>query len=464
MNRTPDTRSETRGDRHDDPFDGAAGDDAVVHALLQEQLAAEGRRTTDPADIVARFAAGDGARAHALLQRSNGREWWRRPTTWVAALALVSVGAVFAWSWNPGERSGRDEAHGGGAPQDPQHGETPAHAEPVSIADMDQLRALFAEVQKVTIEVLRLPDTDLPGDVPVEGVVLELPPVARTALLEDLASDARRVEPIGADWQNRVTFRLGDGRWFRAAIYPYGSNDAGVRLNMQRFDGDLRVGALGSRVLRELLDQATRTACHRHGVVLSKQDLKSLPDDRTELRLFRLADQDLDGLARFRGLRRLDLSGLRGRLGPTGVETIAKRCPELRELVLDGLELDDETFGLLTPLTKLERLSMRRLEAFTGTGFAAFSRSQLHRAGPLHVDLSWTRSLTDDGMRAICGWDPYALLLRGCGELVTRDGFRALLDTERLGELDIRDWPAKDKGVIPTINALRRRAGLTLRE
>ena len=89
--------------------------------------------------------------------------------------------------------------------------------------------------------------------------------------------------------------------------------------------------------------------------------------------------------------------------------------------------------------------------------------SQRALAGPTTIDVGYVKTIDDDGLRAICELDPEVLGLRNTGKAISRRGFRALEDTERLRELDLRGFAWNDKGMIPTINALRKRAGLTIR-
>jgi hypothetical protein len=455
-----------------DHLDDDVGADAMVHALLQEELGA----TRDPAPaleaVIARFERGDGriaATKLAAAEADANRSWLAR--SWkplCAAAALLAVFATFARSW-----LGEPAGDGSRQAQDPRS-EFPNRGAPrkaIPVESLAELRTLLPRVVKLELEVLRLPDPDIPFEVDLSGVPIVVADQLRQRAIADLAQQASETRAADADWQNRLEFVLDDGTCLRMAIYPY-EQHLGVRLGVFGLDADLRCGRDGSDALRFALDGATWAARAAHGVLLSRADLAGEPGKtngmpaagQDEMRLFGVADDDLQHLARFVDVRKLDCAGLRDTLTAKGLRHVVRAMPKLNELVLDGMTLADDDLRALLDLVELERLSLRAVRGFTGTGFRHFSRSQKRRTGPLWVDLSRVPTLTDDGLDAIAEWDPEVLLLRGSGDSIKRHGFRSLEGTERLRELDMRDWPMNDKGMLPTIFALQRRPGFVLRQ
>ncbi|MCK5940433.1 MAG: hypothetical protein KAI24_00580 [Planctomycetes bacterium] len=435
--------------------DQPEGRDAFVHALLQEELGADPRPAAAD-ELVQRFGRGDGARAAARLQAADApaRGGWstRRWTLAAAALAVVAVGATFADDWFG---TATEPRSGDRAAQDPE-----GQKAPVVIESLEHFTRLVPTIRAVRLEVLRLHDSNLPFEVEVKGHPVGMTQHELEPFVAALDDDLRLLEPAAADWQNALAFELADGRVIEGAIYPY--SGARLRVHVSGLQGDLGVGGAAARHLRELLDAGVFRSCYELGIATKEHPLREKQRDRKSLRLFQHEDAALSQLAEFSQLEQLDVSGLRNTLGEAGLRTIAKACPQLEELVLDGCRVPDAAMIRLADLTRLKRLSLRSARDFTGTGFAHLSNSQKHRDGPKVVDLSYCRSLTDDGMRAICRFDPEVLRLRGAGQELTRHGFRALEDTERLRELDLRSFAWNDKGMIPTVNALRRREGLTL--
>jgi hypothetical protein len=439
--------------------EGHQGRDAFVHALLQEELGSEPRPASAD-ELLQRLELGDGARAFARAAGqapARQRSWIARRWPLVAAaVAVVAVGATFAQDWFGGNAPSDDEVERPEVPndQDPQ-----PEDRTVRIRDLAHFEQLVPQIRGVSVEVLRLHDANLPFEVEVKGHPVGMTQHACEPFVAALADDLALLEPAAAEWQNQLTFELKDGRSIEGAIYPYGG--AGVlRVHLQGLKGDLGVGGLAGNMLRDLLKDGVFQACYQRGIVTRGRPLKEVPRDANALRIFQHSDEDLRLLAEFSRLTKLDVSGLRNTLGEVGHGAIAKACPQLEELVLDGAMLPDTTLRVLGDLTKLKRLSLRGVRGFAGTGFEHYTHSQKHRDGPTEVDLSYCKSLSDAGLRAICAWDPEVLRLQGAGAGITRRGFEALQKTRRLRELDLRSFSMKDKGMLPVLNALLRREGL----
>jgi hypothetical protein len=195
--------------------------------------------------------------------------------------------------------------------------------------------------------------------------------------------------------------------------------------------------------VRELLAAATYTARLAHGVVVQAADLagdSAFPANTEELRLFGVADADLEHLARFTSLRRLDASGLHRTLGADGMRHIGG-CRTVEQLSLAGVSLPDAAMLHLTPLLRLRRLDLRGVRGFTGEGFRHLSLSSLRRDGPRDVDLRDVPSLTDAGLARIAEWGVPELLLGGSGTGIGAEGWRALVAGRGLTRLDLSSWP-----------------------
>ena len=434
--------------------------DAFVHALLQEELGSD-PRPASTSDLLQRLERGDGARAFARTeeQAPAQRPSWiaRRWPLAAAAIAVIAVGATFAEHWlgGGGSPSG-DEVE---RPQDPQ--DKTSNDKTIRIRDLAQFEQLVPQIRGVSVEVLRLHDSNLPFEVEAKGHPVGMMPHAREPFVAALATDLKLLQPAGADWQNKLTFELKDGRSIEGAIYPYGG--AGVlRVHLQGLQGDLGVGGMAADMLRDLLKDGVFQACYQLGIVTKDRPLREVPRDATSLRIFQQSDEELKLLAEFSQLKKLDVSGLRNKLGGAGLRTIAESCPQLEELVLDGVRLPDDAMARLLEKMRLKRLSLRGVLGFAGIGFRDDPRSQKRRTYPNELDLSYCKSLTDDGFQAICAADPELLRLRGAGAKITRAGFRALEQTKRLRELDLRSFTLADKGMLPILNWLLRREGLTV--
>ena len=440
------------------------GRDAMVHALLDEELGTERApthvRRTDAATILAKFAAGRGdaaaMRVHAIEKAladdgPTAPRWLA--SKWphlCAAAALLAVAATFAHSWMPQDKGPSQQV--GQVPQhpDPQaqvpKGQDPKAEAPPRKLDFEQFAKLLHDVKTVHVEPTRVADHSLPFDVDISGTPTAFLSHSLEPFLEYLPKDVRKLDAIEAEWMNRVTLLLDDGSKLHGAIYPFpkrlitGEPTTGVRLHVRGLDCDVRLGKDTSAMLRNLLEAATLAACNDRGVVLAPLTLKSFPSASKSLRLFRLKDEQLSGLARFPNLRKLDCSGLRKTLGKAGLRAIAKSCPRLEELVLDGMRLPDEFVVAITDLTKLTKLSLHGVKEFTGEGLHYFTLSAKRRDGLTHLDLRYIPTLTDEGLRRIAECLPMEVLLQGSGKQITLSGLRRVASGTRLKVLGIEGW------------------------
>jgi len=407
--------------------DRATPREAVVEVLLQENLGAWAPRDLR-ASVAAAFAA-PGAAANAARLPGVSPVAARSRTWLAAALVLLALGVVFAVAWSR-SRVGANTA------QDPQ----PDAADVVPVRDLVHLRELLPQVVRAELEVLRLADADLP-DIELAGVPVQATDEWTRGFVAALAADARVQEPAGWDRQNRLSLVLGSGRRIEMSVYTH---DRGSRqtLGLRGMQGDLGVGGAGATAVRELLATATHVARLAHGVVVRPQDLDGIdafPPQQEEMRLFGLAEADLQHLPRYTNLRRLDISGLRHPLGKPALRHIA-RCRSVEELTVHGVEFDDDQLILLTSLVNLRRWHLRAVRRFTGEGFFTLTNSAFRRVPTELVDLRFVPTLTDRGLRKIAEHGVPELLLGGSGANIGDEGWRALMASPTLRRLDLSGW------------------------
>lgn len=428
----------TRTDSRNGGARGVEPRDAVADALLAEALGdARHRDQTDA--VLARLAAGDAEAAATraeLAARPDGPEDARRSRLerlrpWlVAALLLLGIGVVVGIAVS--DPDAVDDFA-----QEPDAGTDDV----VPIRDVGHLRELLPHVKTVELEVLRLPDPDVPFDVELAGVPVIATDGIRERIVRGLAGAGLQV-PAGWDWQNRLTLSLDDGHRVAMALYPY---DPGTRqtIGVRGLKGDLTVSGDAAAACRELLDAATTVARMAHGVVLRADELAgpgAFPANLEELRLFGIADADLRHLQRFEQLKRLDVAGLRDTLGREGLREIG-RCFTLEELSLDGCAVDDEGIAPIFNLNGLQRLGLRGVRSLTGTGFRHFGPMSFYRKAPTSVDLRDVPTLTDDGLAQVVTYATPELLLGGSGAGIGATGWRAVVDAVAITRLDLSRWP-----------------------
>lgn len=413
---------------------------ATVDALLAEAIGQrDGAGPRDvTAAVLARWAAGDGNAAAARVRlaaapdpHSVAVEPKVVLSQWlVAALMLLGLGVLFAVAWS---QRAREQV----PVQDPVR---PADVtQPVR--DLAQLRELLPQVDHIELEVLSLPDANLPFRVELGGTPVHATKDTTARVLEALATEARVERPAGWDWPNHLHLVLRSGKRIVMAVHPY---DRGARqtLGLRGLQGDLSVGGAAVDTIRELLDTATRVARLAHGVVVSVADFvgpNAFPTDLAELRLFGVGNEDLVHLERFARLRVLDCSGLQQTLTSDGLRAVG-RCATLQELSLAGMTLPDIDVLRLTPLVRLRRLDLRGVREFTGEGFGHYVNSALRRDGPREVDLGDVPTLTDAGLARIAEWGVRDLQLAGSGGNIGTTGWRALMASPELVRLDLSRW------------------------
>lgn len=427
--------------------DVADGPQAVIDLLLAEALAPGAARDGEAdlaAAVLRRFADGEAAAVAARLAHGDGNlALGSAPTTrwrqqWlVAAIVLLAVGVLFAVAWSRREPERR---MAGEPTQDP----APAPQGAVPVGSLDELRALLPQVAHVELEVLYLAEPDLPrielGDVAVTAT-----PQATADLFGALRDDARVEQPASRERQNSLRFVLRSGQHVALDVDPNPSTGR-VTIGLGAA-GDLSIGGAGAHALRELLATAVRVACVAHGVVRSVTDLNGpdgLPEESEVLRLFGVAEADLEHLTRFRRLRHLDCRGIAPRMTRTGLRHIA-RCGGIEELSLAGMTLHDDDLFTLMPLTHLLRLDLRGVREFTGVGFDAYVLSARVHDGPSLVDLRDVPTLSDDGIQRVVACGVAELRVAGSGAGIGANGWSALLRSDRLAVLDLGGWALDDQ-------------------
>jgi hypothetical protein len=398
-----------------DADDGVPPREAVVDVLLAEALGTWTPR--DVTDQVLARRAGGAAAPRPMPPPRRGL---------AAALVLLGITVVCAVTWSVA-RERRDEA------QDPAPDAT------LPVGDLAQLRTLLPQVVRIELEALWLANPVLPH-VELGGV-----PVVATAdwtrgFLAALAADARVEPPAGWKWQNVLALVLDDGRRIVMAIDTH-DHDERQTLGLRGLRGDLSVGGAGALALRDLLATATHIARLAHGVVVRPQDLDgpdAFPQTAETLRLFGLAEADLQHLVRYANLRRVDVSGLAS-LGDTALGHLAN-CARLEEFTAEGIEFADRNLIPLTGLLHLRRLHLRGVTGFTGEGFAAWTNSARRRDPTELIDLRSVATLTDAGLARIAALGAAELRLGGAGAAIGDDGWRALAASPGLQRLDLSGW------------------------
>lgn len=156
------------------------------------------------------------------------------------------------------------------------------------------------------------------------------------------------------------------------------------------------------------------------------------------------------------GLRRFRLAG-----GNITAETFAQigRQNELEELFLQDLPLgDEEIMAGLKPLRKLKRLTLRRCAALTDRGF-----EELIELPSLRNLSLINANITSEGFRKIIEADKLAALdVRNCGQIQVAD-YRTLQHAGKLTDLKIGGFAVNDE-VLDAIIPVKGLRGLTIED
>ena len=330
---------------------------AVVHVLLEEHFGEPGPDLT--ASVRARLGERQAAVARVAAAEVGGRSPASR-RLWVAALVPIAIAVVAATAWL------RRVDTAAVAPPPP-----PAVAnqdpEVLEVRSVAQLRELLPKVVDLRIEVFRIRPDGLEARAAPPWSADAATREAVVAMLLD--SRVGVTQPAGWEWDNRLSLVCDDGRAIVMALNRHDSTTVGMR----GLRGDLFVGR--SQPLVAAVELGEQAACLHLGILRRRVELAADSPFRP-LESIRLAGhpdraqalrrEDLDELAKFDRVRRLDI----GRLAPLvdrDLLAVFAGMPALTDLVLDGATVDDDDLPALG--MRLRSLSLRGCPNIRGTVF-----------------------------------------------------------------------------------------------